>query len=225
MFAKRSEPDALSECKSREALSDTGGAMGKVKVLFLASDPFKQNALGLDEEIRAITARLRAAEHRDTVDLISAWAVRPEDLQALLLQHKPQVVHFSGHGTDDAELVLKDQNGQAKPISTAALVGLFRALRDNVRLVVLNACHSEPQARAIVDVIDCAVGMNTAIADDAAISFAGAFYQALGYGRSVKEAFELGKNQLLLDGIPEEATPALRHARNVDPAKIRLVGP
>jgi hypothetical protein len=199
--------------------------MSKVKVLFLASDPFKQNALALDEEIRAITARLRGAEYRDTIELISAWAVRPDDLQALLLQHQPQVVHFSGHGTDSGELVLKDQNGRPKPVGKPALLGLFKALRDNIRLVVFNACHSKPQAQAIVEVIDCAVGMNTAIGDEAAVSFAGAFYQGLAYGRSVKEAFELGKNQLLLDGIPEESTPALHHARRVDPARMRLVGP
>jgi hypothetical protein len=36
--------------------------MRKVKVLFLAANPFKQDALRLDEEIRAIITRSRAAE-------------------------------------------------------------------------------------------------------------------------------------------------------------------
>jgi hypothetical protein len=48
----------------------------------------------------------------------------------------------------------------------------------------LNACDSAPQAEAIVSVIDCAVGMSDEIDDSAAIAFAAAFYEALGYGRS-----------------------------------------
>ena len=76
--------------------------MTKVKVLFLASNPLEQTRLALDEEIRAITAQIRSADHRDALELVSGWAVRPDDLQQLLLQHKPHIVHFSGHGTRDA---------------------------------------------------------------------------------------------------------------------------
>src|SRR5208337_1497441 len=129
--------------------------MANIKVLFLASDPFKQNALALDEEIREITAKIRSAEYRDTLELVSAWAVRRDDLQQLLLQHQPHVVHFSGHSSRAEQLILKDQNGQPRPVSKPALVGLFKALKDNVRVVVLNACHSKPQAEAIAQVIGC----------------------------------------------------------------------
>jgi len=55
--------------------------MGKVKVLFLAADPFKQSSLALDEEIRAIMAKIRSADYRDTLELVSAWAVRPDVLE------------------------------------------------------------------------------------------------------------------------------------------------
>jgi hypothetical protein len=72
--------------------------MAESKALFLASDPFDTHALTFDEEVRAITAQIRLAECRDTLELFSAWAVRPDHLQQLLLQHQPSVVHFSGHG-------------------------------------------------------------------------------------------------------------------------------
>jgi hypothetical protein len=200
--------------------------MGKVKVLFLAADPFRQNALSLDEEIRAITAKIRAAEHRDELELVSAWAVQPDDLQQLLLRHRPHVVHFSGHGSRAEQLILKDRDGKPKPVGKDALVDLFDVLRDNIRVVVLNACHSKPQAEAIAQVIDCAVGMNAAIGDEAAIVFAAAFYQALGFGRDVQTAFKLGKNALRLEGIPEEQTPELLYRRRViNPAKLVLVDP
>jgi len=199
--------------------------MAKIKVLFLASDPFKQNALALDEEIRAITAKIRAAEYRDTLELVSAWAVRRDDLQQLLLQHQPHVVHFSGHGSRAEQLILKDQNGQPRPVSKPALVGLFKALKDNVRVVVLNACHSKLQAEAIAQVIGCAIGMNTAIGDEAAIIFAAAFYQALAFGRSVQAAFDLGKNALMLEDIPEEETLELFVRDGLDASNISLIAP
>jgi CHAT domain-containing protein len=199
--------------------------MHKVKVLFLASDPFKQSALALDEEIRAITAKFRSAEYRDALELVSSFAVQPGDLQALLLEHRPHVVHFSGHGSQAEQIILKDKDGQPKPVSKEALVDLFDVLRDNIRVVVLNACHTKPQAEAIVQSVDCAIGMNAAIGDDAAILFAAAFYQALGFGRDVETAFKLGKGALKLEGIPEDQTPELHHRKGVKPAKVFLVDP
>ena len=76
------------------------------------------------------------------------------------------------------------------------LAELFRVLKGNVRAVVLNACDSEAQARAIVQEIDCAIGIGGEIGDAAAIAFGAEFYQALGYGKSVQEAFRLGETRL-----------------------------
>jgi hypothetical protein len=199
--------------------------MDKIRVLFLASDPFKQDALALDEEIRAITEKVESAEYRDRLELISAWAVQPGDLQKLLLKHRPHVVHFSGHGSRAEQLILKDKNGQPKPVSKDALLDLFDVLRDNIRVVVLNACDTKTQAEAIAEKIDSTIGMNAGIGDEAAIIFAAAFYQALAFGRDVETAFKLGKGALKLEGIPEDQIPELHHRGGVEPAKVVLVDP
>jgi len=198
--------------------------MAKIRVLFLAASP-TVSQLSLDQELRAITAKIRAAEHRDSLEVISRWAVRPDDLQQQLLEHRPHVLHFSGHGTESEELVLLDSQGNPKPVSKTALTNLLSVLKDNLRLVVLNACFSQPQAEAITQVIDCAVGMNRAVGDEAAIKFAAAFYGAIGFGRSIQTAFDLGRNALMLDRIPEETTPELLVRTGVDPAGIVLVQP
>src|SRR2546422_605022 len=111
----------------------------KIKILFFASNPKDVTPLNLDEEIRSITTKIRASEHRDALDLISRWAVRPDDLLQELNIHKPIVVHFSGHGSSSGELVLMDDLRQAKMVSPSALKALFSTLQDNIRLVVLNA--------------------------------------------------------------------------------------
>jgi hypothetical protein len=55
--------------------------------------------------------------------------------------------------------------------------------------------------------------------------FAGSFYRALGYGRTIQEAFELGLNALLLEGIPEHNIPELLLRDGVDGSRLRLVTP
>ncbi len=108
---------------------------------------------------------------------------------------------------------------------TGALAGLFRVLKDNVRVVLLNACYSAAQAKAIVKEIDCAVGMSRAVKDDHAIAFAAEFYQALAYGRSVQEAFDLGVVRLLGEGVADaKELVKLHRRRGIKPADIILIG-
>jgi hypothetical protein len=174
--------------------------MDKVKVLFLAANPDGTSPLKLDEEIRQITAKVRASEHRDSLELVSRWAVRPDDVLQALLEVKPHVVHFSGHGNSSDELILHDNRGNPKPVGKDTLVRLFRILKDNVRLVVFNACSTKPQAEALAQVIDCVIGMNQPVGDEAGTA-------------------------LSLEGIPEEDTPELMTRHGVDAATLVLVSP
>jgi hypothetical protein len=65
--------------------------------------------------------------------------------------------------------------------------------------------------------------MSDAISDRAAIAFAASFYRALGFGRSVQEAFEQGKVSLGLEGIGEETIPDLLERDGIDAASVVLV--
>src|SRR6266487_2060607 len=143
----------------------------KIKALFLAANPRSTNRLAIDEEMHEIEQKLRAAEHRDVLVFQSAWAVRPDDLLQLLNQHQPHIVHFSGHGSGEG-LSLAGDDGRDRLVTTRALKMLFTTLKDNIRLVVLNACYSREQAQALVETIDCVVGMKEGIGDRAATTFA-----------------------------------------------------
>ncbi|GEM_PF-6400098 len=196
----------------------------KTKILFLAANPNGTNALALDQECREIEEKLRASARRENIEFHTKWAVRPKDLLQYLNECRAEIIHFSGHGSATDELILADAADKAKPVSKAALKQLFTTFKDNIRVVVLNACYSHPQAEAITEVIDCAVGMSKSIGDRAAIVFAAAFYQAIGFGRSVRFAFDAGKTALLLEGIPEDQTPKLVVRRGVNADEIILAG-
>lgn len=195
----------------------------KIKILFLAANPLQTTPLRLDEEVREIEAKIRAADYRDSLELITKWAVRPDDLLQYLNQYKPHIVHFSGHGSASEEIILLDESGQAMPVSKQALVSLFRALRGDIRVVLLNACYSRPQAASITEYVDCAIGMSKAIGDKAAITFAASFYRAIGFGCSVQNAFDQGTAAILLQGIPEDKTPELVTRRGTDAHDLVLV--
>ena len=194
----------------------------KIKALFLAANPSSTNRLAIDEEMHAIEQKFRATEHRDALVFQSAWAVRPDDLLQLLNQHRPHIVHFSGHGSSQG-IYLAGDNGQARLVTTQALKALFTTLKDNIRLVFLNACYSREQALALAETIDCVVGMKDSIRDDAAIAFASSFYRAIGFERSVQEAFEQGKTSLLIERIPQEDIPELLVKNGVDAREVILI--
>jgi CHAT domain-containing protein len=181
----------------------------RVPILFLAADPTDASRLRLGEELREIQEKLQLARLRERFSLHQRMSVRPADLSQALLDTQPQVVHFSGHGTASGELCFENVSGKAQPIAPDALAALFEQFADQVDCVVLNACYSEAQAKAIARHIGHVIGMNRAIGDRAAIAFAVGFYQALGAGRTVEEAYRLGCVQIRLQGISEHLTPVL----------------
>jgi formylglycine-generating enzyme required for sulfatase activity len=168
-----------------------------MKILILASNPRKD--LNLDREIRDLRQVIEQSRDRREFEVEDALAVRVGDLQDLLFRHRPQIVHFCGHGSGAQGLVFEGNDGGEQWVRAEALSDLFRLFASNVGCVLLNACYSEEQANAIVNHIDYVIGMNQEIRDDAAIAFAKGFYRALGYARSLEESFEFGCNAIQLE--------------------------
>jgi pterin-4a-carbinolamine dehydratase len=185
-------------------------------ILFLAANPKGTSRLRLDEEVRDVVAGLERSKHREKFELIQRWAVRPRDIQRAMLDVQPSIVHFSGHGTGEEGLVFEDKTGHPKLVDGNALARLFDLFSDAVKCVVLNGCYSEIQAQSISEYIDNVVGMQQAIGDQAALNFSVSFYDALGAGRSVEFAYNLGCNAIQIAGIPEQLTPVLKQKDKCD---------
>lgn len=177
-------------------------------ILLLAANPKGTKSLRLQEEEREVKERLRLAGY-GKIPISSVGATRPKDIQQALLDFRPQIVHFSGHGVGEDGLVFEDTTGQAKLISSEALADLFKLFSNCVECVILNACYSKIQAEAIAQHIDYVIGMSQSIGDRAAIEFTVGFYNALGAGESIDFAYELGCNAIHLEGIPGNLIPIL----------------
>ncbi|MCP4702213.1 MAG: glycosyltransferase family 4 protein [Gammaproteobacteria bacterium] len=188
------------------------------KILILAANPGNTERLRLDQEVNKIEKALKEAGSR-RFQIISKWAVSFEDIYHALLEHEPAIVHFSGHGEGEGGIILEGDDGEAKPLDTNTLAKLFKLFAGSVEYIVLNACYSEIQARAIAEHIEYVIGMSDAMQDEAAIKFSAAFYAALERGKNAEFACELGCVAIQSLGLPgEEEKPAL-HSRCQQPVK------
>lgn len=188
-------------------------------ILILAANPKNTPSLRLDQEVREIDNGLERSRKRDEFILKQKWAARPADVRRAMLDYKPNIIHFCGHGLGEEGIAFEDENGQAKLVSADTLAGFFKLFADRVECVILNACYSEVQAEAITKYIPYVIGMKKAIGDAAAVEFSVAFYDALAAGGSIEFAYELACNSVQWTGIHENFAPVLRCA---DLHSIRL---
>jgi hypothetical protein len=231
-----------------------GVRTAKVKILLFAANPRGTDPLDLHREFREIDEEIRLGEFRDALDLNIVPGTRIVDLLRKLNEVHPSIVHFSGHGSINEEIILESSEGDnASRVSTrsssardmrpsedahdasevcsprllskSALVEVIKACNDeNIRVVVLNACHTRSLAEALSEIIDCVVSMNQTISDQAAIKFAASFYGALAFGRSVKKAFDQGLARLKAEGLLENDNPELLIRSGVNASELVLVG-
>ena len=181
------------------------------KVLFLAANPKNSSKLRLGEEVREIDEFRMRSNHREKFELISKWAVKPRDFHRHMLDIKPAIVHFSGHGTGEDGIVLEDDNGKVQLVPTHALNSLFQLFSNKgLHCVVLNACFSEVQATVINQHIPYVIGMSQGIEDKAAIAFSIGFYDALGAGESFDFAYDLGCAAIHMESLPDSSIPVLK---------------
>ncbi|WP_315791783.1 CHAT domain-containing protein [Fischerella sp. JS2] len=114
-----------------------------IKILFLAADPSDASGLCLGQELRDIKERLQIAKERDKYLLEQRESVRVRDITQAIFDVKPQIIHFSGHGTSQSELAFENELGNYQLVEPEALAAMFELFADQVKCVVLNACYSE----------------------------------------------------------------------------------
>jgi hypothetical protein len=119
-------------------------------------------------------------------------------------------------------LFFQGADGRPQLVSTEALGETFRAAGASVRLVVLSACYSDGQARALLPHVGCVVGMSGAIRDDAARTFAIGFYGGLGERESIAAAYRQGCAAINLEGLSDGGRPQLAIRAGVDASKLVL---
>jgi CHAT domain-containing protein len=177
----------------------------KLKILFVSANPALD--LKLDEEYKAIEQGIIESEYRDYIDIKVKLACEYDNLMDAVNEEKPDIVHFSGHGEGERGLKFysPDLENNVEFIDAELIGELFETANENLKLVVLNSCHSIVQAREIVKHIDYVIGMNDEIGDEAAITLMSRFYKSFASDNvTISGAFKQALNQIKRK-FPQEA--------------------
>ena len=192
----------------------------QVRILVLAANPKTKASLDLNAEYEQIEEALRESRYAAAFLLQHRWKIGREQLLDLLQTYRPHILHFSGHGTTD-NLILQDREGNPWPFDRRLAREAFKAARETLHLVMLNACYSRDIAEDVSEVIDCVVGMASNILDSTAIQFASAFYRGFGAGLSVLTSFDQARFQIALSGLEGNRVPQLLSKPGVDPRRLQ----
>lgn len=162
----------------------------KPRILLLASDSLDLFYIPISKEQRSIEDRIRASSHGDRFEVISRPSMKLPEFGEELMRFDPQVVHLSAEGRSGEGILLEDEAGNGKAVGAHEMAGLIRELKGSIRLMFLNACHTQEHAEAISKEVDYVIGMNGKVEEETAMAFARHFYQALGYGKTVEKSVQ-----------------------------------
>jgi WD40 repeat protein len=170
-------------------------------ILILSSTPRDMAPLRVIEEAREIEEAIRRSRYRDAYQVVLRLGVRARDLHRLLLEYRPAILHFAGHGYGGQGLVLEDDRGDSLPVSSSHLAEMLGQFGHEIECVVLNACHSEAQLAEIARRIPAVIGMKESLDDRAAVVFAMSFYDSLADGKSIHSAFGVACSAVSVNGL------------------------
>lgn len=196
----------------------------RLDILYLMANPIKKHTLRVDAEVSRVSEEIRRSRFRDNIALHQSPAANLDAIIRGLNDHRPRIVHFSGHGNSGG--VALDDRGikrtQCQVVTFETLGRAFRATDTPPDVVVLNACDSAGARSALLTSAKAIVVMQDSISEVGAVAFATKFYGGIASGQSLRSSFEQGVIAIESVSLDETGSPALFTANGVNAAKLRL---
>jgi hypothetical protein len=191
--------------------------MTKHTILMLLANPVDTGRIRLDKEFDEIQKKLYESNHRDRFELKPVLATTVDSILENVQRHRPSIIHFSGHGEknsseisnkqrhfsrdlksqtnennqETASMVLEGNDEETFLLKPSEFVSLIqpKIVKDNLQLVVFNACYMDAFVEQVHKEVPCVIGTNDAVPDDRAIEFSKYFYFSLANGCTIEEAY------------------------------------
>lgn len=188
------------------------------KVLLCGAQPVGETPIRYDSEVQAIRDAVDKAGK--TLQIESVLAATADDLMDAITKHQPDVLHLSVHGNRDG-LLLDTGTGGSHLVRNAAIVQLVAACA-SIRIVMLNACYTEPLAELLREHVDVVIGMRDTINSNTAVAFGSRFYYTLASGESVDTSFRRSLASLSMHNLPNQDAPQLLCRSGIDSSQMVL---
>ncbi len=198
-----------------------------LRVLVCAASPIDLTPLNVDLELKAIA--VAASESAGLLELVHVPG-RFDSLCEALRTDTWHVVHFIGHGDFQGDVggaLAFEKADRTRDLIDATTFARELGQHDQLRLAVLNACRGAMTAErltlpATADSIirrgtPAVVAMQFYISDNAAVTFAGAFYAALSRSGDVETAVQIARQSVAMLQIHSApAAPATEALRSME---------
>ncbi len=157
------------------------------KVLFLYSSPDDFVRLRLDKEHRALEGVL-ADLHVESSSIRQLHATTLADVLRVIQEEKFDVVHFSGHGSEDG-IYLESDKGPGVLVSAELVVKVLTQSVHPIRAAVFMSCFSAEQGKSLLRIASHLVTVVGEADDAASICFSSAFYRNFFRTGSIESSF------------------------------------
>lgn len=178
-----------------------------INVLLACANPLGTSRLLLDSEIRTVLEAIELSQERNHIHVTPYFATTIRDLSRALMKYDYNILHVSGHGTNNG-LLLADEQGGIRLVDQHVLAELLEIYQASLQCVILNACYSATQGSLLAQHVPFTIMMDGPLTDTVAIKFSEGFYDALGAGKSIEAAFKQGQLRVKFD-LPTARLPVL----------------
>lgn len=175
--------------------------------LFMVATPATLSQINYNSEFtKIVTAVKQHKETRGTLEFLPNSNVSPMDMINWIDAEGPHILHFVGHGeethpdtkTGGGLVFFSDNRREDVRLNTREAGSIFEKIKyqqPQLKLVFLNACYSEPQAKAISAAGLYAIGASDKIGSAVAEKFAAGFYHKYIQTKDIIAAAEFGLTQ------------------------------
>jgi hypothetical protein len=185
--------------KIRKAINQWGTRCDDRKLLVLFANPSDSHRIRCDVEMRAISSALSAGQRSGNIEIVSEWAVRASELDQILYQHRPDMLHIAC-STSGNDLLFEDNSGRSQPLTPEGVRAFIRPITNALQCIIFSACNTEGIAESLACDVECSIGIPGIISDEATISFTSGFYTAIGNESDYLSAYNSAVVKMQING-------------------------